>query len=749
MKKSFLILIFTLLIFNCLKVKKSLFDLSSPSPANLSFIYFILTNCCTVSGNITGFTSGTMDVTLSYAPANSNNPVQVTIKLIAPQTNYYFAQKIPSGFVYTVYVSQHPSGFSCTVSNNTATITSALSNLDINCLTANTSSIYPSYPDWMDYVKRDTSTTNSLSVTGTACTGSEVGWYNSCVHMGEIRSITIPNFTSCTGITATDSLSVFNWTCKVNNNTVQVISTGLKYDKGLADLIDFSNAKWKDISVVVNYNGSMLLTSNPSTWWTNPISVANSGLAAGVSKTIYIVTANSTSQYNISQNRVALVVKNGFSVSTSGINAVNVLSNFNWVEGAYISTGANGLAFSVACTFNVIRNSYFSGIYSLLNSNSKYSYFHSISASNASFGLNMANPSNIINGLNVYNLNPGGSFSIASTDIIFINSIVSGSSSTSVLAGGGNNSNVIYNMTVVNGGSAGINISAAQKNKLINFAVLNNSTDGITSNGSNNTEFINTVAASNLTEINDISSTMAFNGILKTAVATCGISGGSPGVTASCAKSGSSETSPATVTTANIANSFVGKASSDSSNTIGASGTAAVGSITGKDWYSFQNIYRNWGIFSAASFPSTVHRGNCTITCQIWDWSLKNTDSVFRNVTPCPSGSVVVSHAWNTGYGSQSLCDTNYPSSVYSAGVCSTLYLRNAIEIFADGIGNDNGLCESNEDCLYTPNIGAYQGHGTLVSASQTTSTTNNCSDIGSGGTISNVKLWKWDTNGY
>ena len=34
--------------------------------------------------------------------------------------------------------------------------------------------------------------------------------------------------------------------------------------------------------------------------------------------------------------------------------------------------------------------------------------------------------------------------------------------------------------------------------------------------------------------------------------------------------------------------------------------------------------------------------------------------------------------------------------------------LRNAIEIIGDGIGDDDGLCGTNESCIYTPNIGAY-----------------------------------------
>ncbi len=36
----------------------------------------------------------------------------------------------------------------------------------------------------------------------------------------------------------------------------------------------------------------------------------------------------------------------------------------------------------------------------------------------------------------------------------------------------------------------------------------------------------------------------------------------------------------------------------------------------------------------------------------------------------------------------------------------------NAFEIILDGLGDEDGLCESNEACLYGPNFGAYQGEG-------------------------------------
>jgi hypothetical protein len=67
----------------------------------------------------------------------------------------------------------------------------------------------------------------------------------------------------------------------------------------------------------------------------------------------------------------------------------------------------------------------------------------------------------------------------------------------------------------------------------------------------------------------------------------------------------------------------------------------------------------------------------------------------------------------------------------------STAFLRHAIEIAADGIGNDNLLCESNETCLYTPNIGSYQGHGTLISAGAFTN-----------GTLTGITLMRYGSNG-
>ena len=83
-----------------------------------------------------------------------------------------------------------------------------------------------------------------------------------------------------------------------------------------------------------------------------------------------------------------------------------------------------------------------------------------------------------------------------------------------------------------------------------------------------------------------------------------------------------------------------------------------------------------------------------------------------------PDGSATLTHSFIGGVGGP------------------TLFLRHAIEI-ADGIGNNNLLCESNETCLYTPNIGSYQGHGTLISAGAFTN-----------GALIGITLMRYGSNG-
>ena len=59
-----------------------------------------------------------------------------------------------------------------------------------------------------------------------------------------------------------------------------------------------------------------------------------------------------------------------------------------------------------------------------------------------------------------------------------------------------------------------------------------------------------------------------------------------------------------------------------------------------------------------------------------------------------------------------------------------------------------DSFLQSDGTRFYTPNIGAYQGHGSIIPASQISGTTTNCADVGTGGVVSNVTLMKYANNG-
>lgn len=59
--------------------------------------------------------------------------------------------------------------------------------------------------------------------------------------------------------------------------------------------------------------------------------------------------------------------------------------------------------------------------------------------------------------------------------------------------------------------------------------------------------------------------------------------------------------------------------------------------------------------------------------------------------------------------------------------------------ILGDMRGNDNLLCESDEVCLFTPNLASYQGEGAIVPPE---------GFIFVNGAISNVTLLEHETNG-
>ncbi|MDH5534126.1 MAG: right-handed parallel beta-helix repeat-containing protein, partial [Betaproteobacteria bacterium] len=270
----------------------------------------------------------------------------------------------------------------------------------------------------------------------------------------------------------------------------------------------------------------------------------------------------------------------------------------------------------------------------------------------------------------------------------------------------GTENNLVAGVTANNNGNGGIELfSGANNNLLTDVAVGHNGVGEIVSTDSSNNRFTGRLHVVNASPAN------------------CVVSGGTnPGLIGGTCANDVAAGSDATLITTGIspATSFVGKLTSDDSvNLFDANGASAYPLDPATfDWTHFANRYRSWGIDGSA-FPNANHRGQWVspTSGRIWDWSLSAGDTVLRNVLALPTGNDVLTHTWSDA--------------------STTTFLRHAVEISGDRIGNDNLLCESGEACLYTPNIGGYQGHGSLVSAGPFTD-----------GTVTGVTLMRRASNG-
>ena len=294
---------------------------------------------------------------------------------------------------------------------------------------------------------------------------------------------------------------------------------------------------------------------------------------------------------------------------------------------------------------------------------------------------------------------------------------------TSPGAGGG----TIMDVASVNNGHYGLDIDQSTAQTYINIAATDNA----------NTTFYKDLFNGN----SGLSHDLVFSGLLVVTdpPTSCSMTGTNAGVDNTCANVGSSD---ATLVKRSAAAALLGKVTTDDgANASDSAGSALFENIT--DWTAFDHPTRGWGM-DGTTFPVAGNQGACRTagtgtTCRIRDFALHASDTLaLRAVVPAPAdGDAVVKNVWSA-ITTQAGCD-EIAGAVFAGAECSSTFLRNAFEVFDDGIGNDNGLCESGETCVVTPNIGAYQGHGALAAAGT----------IGSGAAITNVTLLQYQTNGY
>lgn len=645
--------------------------------------------------------------------------------------------------------------------------------------------------DWNDYVNG----VDPLAATDEAC---DIVTITDCLHGGELRAVEVGGRSSCKGLTASDSLGAFNWSCDASAGKVRMVSTGLADEKHLSDLIDFDAVAFRPNRVSVFENGALADTTPESVWWGNAFEVDNDGGTLATESTIYLVTADATAFFVINADRVGLVVQPGFTLTgelpvTGSSDVIYSGATRLWIEGRVEAIDYNRGIRLGDSHFTRLRNAHVSNaVIEAVYVNGRRMHLRYVTATDSRHGIRLASVSfngphatvedafvarntecglyitgsrNIVTRLNAIG---NGNLGAESANVCLFNSSADANRLSDIHAGNGlyygiwlnnpsggdgrdnwfdkvrvtnnrqggiqlyqvnalnyftrilasNNSsginglrNNLFYAAVTVSNNSGHGLQADNFNTLFNVVASNNELNGIRVR--EKTTVLNAVTTDNATGIYlSQADDSYFGGLLKLGNNTtdCEVDGGTtPGLDSNCANAG---TSDATASFAvNLAGSFVGKISGDDSrNASDSNGTAtdAEGKAADFDWVEFENEWRAWGRDGSA-FPNADHRGRWPDFLlgdgRIWDWSLSLLDlgdggnPALLDVVPLPDGDDTVTVNW-----------------VGSPGDIRTV-LRNAIEIMNDGIGNEDAFCESNETCLYMPNIGAYQGHGELISA--------------------------------
>ena len=703
----------------------------------------------------------TLAITTSGGGGQTFSPVQTASCTANTFTTNVDMQGFPNGTL-TVNASQpDPAG---NVGNATAQNTTKSSALAVTA-------IYPTNGShWGQYVSNNGS--KFWNASDTSCSSTS-GGYSTCLHGGELRKVIVPGQTNCANVSISDSLGAFNWICDATSGTVKFYTSGLKAGKHLSDLINFGTPAWANNSVTVNISSpSWSLNSPTSAWWSTTVNSWTGATSLSTGPAVYAANSNySTPGITISANSISFVVAPTYRLNLNAAGSLinpNTTANYTWIEGVLncnSQSSSYGINYGAGTHFNVVdgvkvMNCTSWGIGT--NGGSNF-YMHDVSVANSAGGIifNYLNWSTI-NQARIYNStngsNPAVSVNDASNNVFSQVTLASNASdginvhSTTATYGSNNrlvalttaqnagdgvwidganaSGNVIHNLTTLNNSYGGLDLDHSTQTTAGQIAAINGGVQGVILNMSPTNKFTgNLVVGNNTSDCYVTASGNGDDGLIPTTCTNSGSDGSS-------AYTG--QTSDATLRiNKSLTTSFVGQATSDTTSPNDASGVETTTNLNANpvDWVSFDNPWRIWGKYYAAAMFTSNHRGYCaTGNCQIWDWSLLAAANVIRNVTGNGSTANNSGAAFPSGAACPSEVSGNATLTSQTGGLT---YLKSAIEVLNSKEGNGNGLCESNETCLYTPNFGAYQGHGAIQSCNF------------SNGTVTNVKMLGYATNGF
>lgn len=519
------------------------------------------------------------------------------------------------------------------------------------------------------------------------------------------------------------SLATFGYRIPANTNNVSIVSLGnsqlSKYDPSNSD-----NFKASDCGTgpVLDTDSILCLKSIRFSW----IEVRLRGIAAG--DTHGATTAIIAEDVKFSRIHNSSAVKMSARNSDPSLRLDNFSSNL--ITGFDIQDAGAGVRMTSISEYNIVRNlslaqiSYGSGPVQELyvGKDNKFNRFLDLrlnrldSINSGSQALQVAGDNNYFSRINISNVKGQGTgialvcvSGVCPQGNIFSQAAISSTEDAAIRFDGiGINNNLFMNVTTINnakdsvvfkGGSGPDN---TYTNNLFLSFVAANSLNGVTSDsnkvGGSGNRFLDIYIANGETGFDIIQTTLATVGSPGTSV-TIGQ------LTTPCTASGVDFCQSATPG-GDLSNSFVGKVVTDdrenSSDTLGAaSNPSDIGGLL-----RFESIFRSWGK-DGSGFPDADNRGYSAENQRIWDLSPRN-------------GGNLSNRSYNGRDANGILNDDGAPCAAKTVAASDNIvfngvtFLRNAIEIDGDGVGNDNGICESGESCVWAPNLGADQGSGAI-----------------------------------
>ena len=287
---------------------------------------------------------------------------------------------------------------------------------------------------------------------------------------------------------------------------------------------------------------------------------------------------------------------------------------------------------------------------------------------------------------------------------------------------------VLQNIISVNNGLDGIKISAALKSVVL-ATIMNNSRNGINqdfadaattyhqvvsvNNGGDGFLLRSETLGSTLTQIvsannggfginigdTTVVAKVKLGGQLfvsSNLLGACRLSSGGVLGISNTSCTGSSPSNVTVNTPSTVISSFVGP--------LAASTDTRKINETITNW-SIGSSFKEWG-------KDAGGRGPCLAGeyCQQNDFSLNLSDTILKNST---GNGTAQNQSFLSGISCPSAVNGNINQTIFNGAIT---YLLNAVEDTSSTAVNKNGLCESGESCIYTPNFGAYQGDGDLSS---------------------------------